>query len=100
MAERSARRELARAGRDDDGPGGYVPGAGRGGEDSLMGGGDDFQAAKAREARRGESARQRGLARTEDLAQRSAAYQAKEDEKLAGLRALLSKGPITIAKRA
>ncbi|EFJ43657.1 hypothetical protein VOLCADRAFT_96232 [Volvox carteri f. nagariensis] len=98
LAERAARRELARS-RDDDGPGGFIPGAGRGGEDELMGGGDSFEAAKAREARRAESARQRGLARVEEVSQRAAAFAAKEEEKLAGLRALLAKGPITIAKR-
>ncbi|GIL58260.1 hypothetical protein Vafri_13350 [Volvox africanus] len=98
VAERAARRELAR-GRDDDGPGGFIPGGGRGGEDDLMGGGDSFEAAKAREARRAEAARQRGLARADEISQRAAAYAAKEDEKLAGLRALLAKGPITIAKR-
>ncbi|KAG2437588.1 hypothetical protein HYH02_011228 [Chlamydomonas schloesseri] len=96
VAERAARRQLAR--QDDDGPGGYLPGGGRG-EDSLMGGDDSFAAAKAREAKRQELARQRGLAKMEDVAQRTAAFQAKEDEKLAGLRALLAKGPITIAKR-
>ncbi|PNW81664.1 hypothetical protein CHLRE_06g255250v5 [Chlamydomonas reinhardtii] len=98
VAERAARRELARSGRDDDGPGGYLPGGGRG-DDALMGGDDSFAAAKAREAKRQEFARQRGVAKMEDVAQRAAAFQAKEDEKLAGLRALLSKGPITIAKR-
>ncbi|GIL85849.1 hypothetical protein Vretimale_8885 [Volvox reticuliferus] len=98
VAERAARRELARS-RDDDGPGGFIPGGGRGGEDDLLGGGDSFEAAKAREARRTEAARQRGLARAEEVSQRAAAYAAKEDEKLAGLRALLAKGPITIAKR-
>ncbi|GLI71714.1 hypothetical protein VaNZ11_017012 [Volvox africanus] len=98
VAERAARRELDRS-RDDDGPGGFIPGGGRGGEDDLMGGGDSFEAAKAREARRAEAARQRGLARADEVSQRAAAYAAKEDEKLAGLRALLAKGPITIAKR-
>ncbi|KAG2429302.1 hypothetical protein HXX76_011070 [Chlamydomonas incerta] len=98
VAERAARRELARSGRDDDGPGGFLPGGGRG-EDALMGGDDSFAAAKAREAKRQEFSRQRGVAKMEDVAQRAAAFQAKEDEKLAGLRALLSKGPITIAKR-
>ncbi|KXZ46373.1 hypothetical protein GPECTOR_44g5 [Gonium pectorale] len=98
IAERAARRDLARS-RDDDGPGGFIPGGGRGGEDDLLGGGDSFEAAKAREARRTEVARQRGVVRQEEVAQRAAAYAAKEDEKLAGLRALLAKGPITIAKR-
>ncbi|GLC42528.1 hypothetical protein PLESTB_001107700 [Pleodorina starrii] len=98
VAERAARRELARS-RDDDGPGGFIPGGGRGGEDALMGGGDSFEAAKAREARRAEASRQRGVVRAEEVSHRAAAYAAKEEEKLAGLRALLAKGPITIAKR-
>lgn len=53
----------------------------------------------SREARRLEATRNRGLARMEDVSQRVAAFAAKEEEKLAGLRALLTKGPITIAKR-
>ncbi len=49
VAERAARRELARSARDDDGGlGGFIPGGGRGGEDDLLGGGDSFEAAKAR----------------------------------------------------
>lgn len=58
-----------------------------------------YSVSLSREARRLESQRNRTLARADDVAQRAAAYAAKEEDKLAGLRALLAKGPITIAKR-
>lgn len=43
--------------------------------------------------------RMRTVAKQEDAAQKLAQYQAKEDDKMAGFRALLARGPITIAKR-
>lgn len=52
-----------------------------------------------REAKRAAAAQLRVAARTESVAVRAAAYQAREEDKLAGLRALLTQGPITIAKR-
>lgn len=52
-----------------------------------------------REAKREEGARLRTLAKHEEIAQRAAAAQAKEDERMAAFRALVSQGPITIARR-
>lgn len=72
----------------------------------LPGGGDpygdddSFAAAKAREARAAQQRSHRNLARAEQVSVAVAQAQQKEDEKMAGFRALLAQGPITIQKRA
>ncbi|MEW5313266.1 MAG: hypothetical protein WDW38_004850 [Sanguina aurantia] len=71
----------------------------RAGGGSLMGGDDSFAAAKAREDRRATGQRQVAMARNEGMMAKVAAFQAKEDDLMAGFRALAALGPITIAKR-
>lgn len=93
LEEKRARRELAKAGADSPdlvGPRGM---------DVMGGGDDDFAAAKAREASRQERRGRFQAARTAEVQQRLAAAAAAEDDKMAAFRALLSKGPIQIAKR-
>lgn len=52
-----------------------------------------------REAKRAENARNRALLKAEEVQAKAVAAQAKEDERMAAFRALVEKGPITIAKR-
>ncbi|KAL4419943.1 hypothetical protein ABPG75_007041 [Micractinium tetrahymenae] len=93
LEEKRARRELAKAGNDSPD---Y---AGPRGMDVMGGGQDDFAAAKAREAARQDRRGRFQAARTAEVQQRLAAAAAAEDDKMAAFRALLSKGPIQIAKR-
>eukprot|EP00199_Chlamydomonas_sp_CCMP681_P002836 CAMPEP_0119115278 /NCGR_PEP_ID=MMETSP1180-20130426/50436_1 /TAXON_ID=3052 ORGANISM="Chlamydomonas cf sp, Strain CCMP681" /NCGR_SAMPLE_ID=MMETSP1180 /ASSEMBLY_ACC=CAM_ASM_000741 /LENGTH=315 /DNA_ID=CAMNT_0007104183 /DNA_START=70 /DNA_END=1017 /DNA_ORIENTATION=+ len=95
-AERIGRRDLAK-GRDASPDAVRLPGGG-----DVFGGDDDFQTAKAREAARltaGDRNRQRRAEANRPSAAAVTAFQAKEDEKMAQFRALVSQGPITISKR-
>eukprot|EP00195_Chlamydomonas_chlamydogama_P006780 CAMPEP_0202905990 /NCGR_PEP_ID=MMETSP1392-20130828/36933_1 /ASSEMBLY_ACC=CAM_ASM_000868 /TAXON_ID=225041 /ORGANISM="Chlamydomonas chlamydogama, Strain SAG 11-48b" /LENGTH=353 /DNA_ID=CAMNT_0049594321 /DNA_START=32 /DNA_END=1093 /DNA_ORIENTATION=- len=93
VEKRVARREEAKA-RESSPDRAFLPGGG-----DMMGGDDSFAAAKAREARRHEAQRNRAVVKQEELALKAAQFQAKDDEKMAAFRALLNKGPITIARR-
>ncbi|GAX79248.1 hypothetical protein CEUSTIGMA_g6688.t1 [Chlamydomonas eustigma] len=93
IEKKVARREESKA-RESSPDRAYLPGGG-----DIMGEDDSFAAAKAREARREESFRNRSLLKKEELSQRLSEAQAAEDAKMAGFRALLAQGPITIAKR-
>ncbi len=64
-----------------------------------MGGDDSFAAAKAWESKREEKFRNNALLKREQLTARVAQAQAEEDAKMAGFRAMLAQGPITIPKR-
>ena len=93
VEKRIARREAARA-REDSPELTRVTGGG-----DVMGGGDSFAAAKAREAAAAARRNQRQAVAREQLQAKLAAAQAEEAAKMAQFRALLSNGPITIAKR-
>ncbi|KAJ9506168.1 hypothetical protein QJQ45_002456 [Haematococcus lacustris] len=71
-----------------------LPGGG-----DVYGGDTSLAAAKAWEAQRVQSQRNRLAARQDEVAARVAVAQAKENERMAQFRALAAIGPITIAKR-
>ncbi|MEW5298930.1 MAG: hypothetical protein WDW36_001999 [Sanguina aurantia] len=102
---RFSRREAARASSPD---GAFLPGGGgqphgrrrllRRGESKVR---EKPRAAGGltREDRRATGQRQVAMARNEGMMAKVAAFQAKEDDLMAGFRALAALGPITIAKR-
>ncbi|KAI7843005.1 hypothetical protein COHA_003338 [Chlorella ohadii] len=92
LEEKRARRELGRS-KDDDAE--FVPR----GMDVMGGGEDSFAAAKAREAARQAHRGRHQVARQAEVQAKLAAAQAAEADKMAQFKALLSAGPIQIAKR-
>ena len=92
LEKKAARREAARA-REDSPDLVRLPGGGD------VFGSDSFEAARAREAQRQEVRGRRQAARASEVGVRLAAAQAEEEAKMAQFRALLSQGPIQIAKR-
>jgi hypothetical protein len=91
--QKRAARDVARAADADRGDF-LVPGG------DVMGGGDDYGAARAAEAQRGARRAAHQSARSTLLDARLAEAAAKEAERMAQFRALLGAGPIQIPKRA
>ena len=65
-----------------------------------MGGGDSFEAARARERAAAAWRDRRDAERNAGLSAKAAAAKEAEDAKMAAFRALVATGPITIPKRA
>ncbi|KAL6754886.1 hypothetical protein V8C86DRAFT_2689411 [Haematococcus lacustris] len=93
VEKRIARREESKA-REGSPDTVRLPGGG-----DVYGGDTSLAAAKAWEAQRVQSQRNRLAARQDEVAARVAVAQAKENERMAQFRALAAIGPITIAKR-